>query len=821
MVKRTPRAPADPRRHAVPVEQLRRVVDPASLGFSTTADLKPVSNLLGQDRALAAIQFAASMPHRFFNLFVMGSPGLGKRTAVRDFLQPRAIQLQAPDDWVYVSNFTLPHRPSAIRLPCGRGRAFSQGMSGAIDELRVSLPALFESDDYQSRRRAIDERLLGSNEEAFETLSKKAEAQSIAVLRTPMGFAMAPIAGGKVIKPEVFNDLPEDERHEIQSKIEALQQELEAILRKLPQKEKQRRAEIRELNEHFAGRAIRQALSDVVKQFADIAGIPDYLKRVETDLIGNVELFLSKDGEDDTMIAPTIDSARDSRFRRYMVNVVVGDGDAERVGAPLLEEDNPTHGNLVGRIEHVSQMGALVTDFMLIKPGALHKANGGYLLLDARKVLLQPFAWEALKRALKSGEIVIESPAEQFSLVSTVSLEPARIPLNVKVVLFGDRMLYYLLSAFDPEFSSLFKVVADFDDTMDASPDVEPFYALLVAGIVERKGLRAVTAGGVARLLEEGSRMAEDSKKLTLGVEPLADLLSEADHWAQSAGHERIEVEDVAKAVDQAIYRQDRIRQHALETTLRDIKLVDTNGMQVGQINGLSVLSLGNFSFGAPSRITARARMGSGRLIDIEREVKLGGPLHSKGVMILRGFLEGKYAHEVPLSLSASLVFEQSYSGVEGDSASSAELYALLSALSQVPLNQAIAVTGSVNQLGQVQAIGGVNQKIEGFFDLCRARELTGEQGVLIPKANIAHLMLRHDVVKAVGDGIFHIHAVETIDQGIEILTGQIAGERLTSGRFPEGSVNRKVEDRLIALAESMRRFGGASQQRGAEEVKP
>ncbi|MDH3579422.1 MAG: AAA family ATPase [Hyphomicrobiales bacterium] len=800
---------------SVAAESLRRRVDPKVLKFKTTAELDPVTGLVGQERALAAIEFGAGIAQPAFNLFVMGPPGAGKTTAVRSFLNEKAALEKAPDDWVYVNNFDAPHKPRAIALPKGRAVQLSQCMIDVVDELRSALPAQFESEEYQGRRQAIDEETHGSQEEAFTALNKQAEAANIAILRTPLGFAMAPVKDGKVIKPDAFNELPEAERLAIQKKIEGLQEQLGVILKQVPRLEKDRRKRIRELNNELAEVAVQSALGEVEGQFGDLPDVADYLKKLKADLITNATLFLSETGDDGEPVAHPVESARDARFRRYMVNVVIGDGSLD--GAPILEEDNPTLGNLVGRVEHLSQMGTLVTDFLLIKPGALHRANSGYLLLDARKVLLQPFAWEGLKRALKAQEITIESPAEQLSMVSTVSLEPDRIPLRLKAVLFGDRMLYYLLSALDPDFPGLFKVVADFDDTMDHTGENADIYARLVASIVARHELRPVDSGGVARIIDEGARLAADAEKLTLRIESIVDILCEADYWASQAGRKTIKADDVARAVKENIFRQDRLRQKAQESITRDIMLVDTHGFHVGQINGLSVLSLGGFSFGRPSRITARVRMGTGRLIDIEREVELGGPLHSKGVMILRGFIDGRYAHGVPLSLSASLVFEQSYGGIDGDSASSAELYTLLSALAEVPLKQSIAVTGSVNQHGQVQAIGGVNEKIEGFYDICNERGLTGDQGVIIPKSNLVHLMLRDDVVEAAKRNRFRVWAVEAIDEGMEILTGITAGTRGKDGLFPEATLNRRVEDRLVAFAEARRKFGARADAKSGD----
>jgi lon-related putative ATP-dependent protease len=484
-------------------------------------------------------------------------------------------------------------------------------------------------------------------------------------------------------------------------------------------------------------------------------------------------------------------------------------------GAPIYEELNPTYANVIGRIEHLAQMGALVTDFLLVSAGALHRANGGFLLVDARKLLTFPFAWEALKRTLKSGEIRIEQPSEMFGLLATQSLEPEPIALDVKVILFGDREIYYLLAAVDPDFTRLFKVQADFDDSIDRTEDNNRAFASLIASVVETHSLKPVAASGVARMIEEASRMADDRDKVSIEVGRIADLLREADYWAGKAGRDMTESEDVARAVEGRIQRADRLRDRAQEAIQRNIVLIDTEGAKVGQVNGLSVLQLGGFAFGKPSRISARVRFGAGRVTDIEREAKLGGPLHSKGVMILWGFLAGRYVLDQPLALAASLVFEQSYGGVEGDSASSAELYALLSALADVPIRQGLAVTGAVNQWGEVQAIGGVNEKIEGFFDVCHARGLTGDQGVLVPQANVQHLMLREEVVAMVKEGRFAIYPVSTVDQGIALLTGMPAGDRGADGRFGEGTFNRLVEDKLELFAQRLKAMPGG--MRGGE----
>jgi len=803
---------------AQPLEasELRHVVNPATLGFKTTDELHPITGLIGQERALKAIQFGANIKSHDFNMFVLGPPASGKSTAVKAHLGPKAAEAPTPADWAYVYNFDNPNQPKALQLPPGRARTLAKGMVASIDELRNVLPALFEGEDYQVRRRAIDEQFRSGHEEALEALNKKAQSQNIAILRTPTGFTMAPMHEGKVVKPEVFNALPEGMRRDIEAKVEVLQRELSTILERLPKTDKQRRTRMKDLNEEVAKAAIIEAMDDLVAAFTDVPAVVDYLETVGADLVRNVGVFLTTGEEENAIVKQPIDTVHDVRFRRYMVNVMVSHGDgASSAGAPVVEEQNPTYGNLVGRVEHIAQMGTLVTDFLLIKPGALHRANGGYLLLDARRLLLSPFAWEALKRAIKAREIRVEQPAETVGLISTQSLDPEAIPLDVKVILFGDRELYYLLAAHDPDFTGFFKVQADFDDTIARSSENDNAYARLIASIVKEHGLKPVDASGVARIIDEGARLADDREKLSIEIGRISDLVREADYWSGQAKRKVTTRQDVTRAIEEHIQRADRLRDRSQETINRGVILVDTDGAEVGQVNGLSVLQLGSFSFGRPTRITARVRLGSGRVTDIEREAKLGGPLHSKGVMILWGFLAGRYALDVPLALGATLVFEQSYGGVDGDSASSAELYALLSALSDIPIKQSLAVTGSVNQRGEVQAIGGVNEKIEGFFDICRARGLTEEQGVLIPRSNVQHLMLREDVVEAVRNGQFAVYPVGSIDEGIEILTGVKAGERGAEGRFPVGTINRLVEDKLKSFAERGRNFAKSANSSG------
>ncbi len=796
-------------------EQLCWRCDTSSWSFETTEDLEDLGEVIGQARAVEAILFAVDIEQPGYNIFALGPEGMDKHGIVRRFLEAKAVEQPAPADWCYVNNFREAHAPNAIELPPGRGMAFKQDMARLITDLHDVLISAFESEEYRTRRQVIEEELKERQQASVAEVETAAKEKGLTLVRTPVGFAFAPVSEGKLVPPEVFEHFPKETREKIEADIEELQKRLQAALEQTPLWIKETREKVRALNQETAELAVGHLIGALRDSYADLPRILEYLDEVQKDVIGKVEIFLQQPKQGSApQMARDADSGSDP-LRRYQVNLVVHNdvagegakGDLGKGRAPVVYEDNPTFDRLLGYIEHRAELGALVTDFNMIRPGALHKANGGYLILDARKVLTRPLSWDGLKRALFAKEIRTEPMAQMIGLLSTTSLEPEPIPLDLKIVLIGDRELYYLLSFYDSEFGDLFKVSADFDELIDRSESNDQLYARQVATLVRKNALRPFGRKAVGRVLEQAARQAGDAERLSAKTDTVADLLREADHWAQAEGRKVVERADVQKAIDKQIYRQDRIRQRMQEQILRGTVLIDDRGAKVGQINGLSVLGLGGFAFGRPSRITARVRLGRGDLVDIEREVELGGPLHSKGVLILRGFLSSHYASDRPLSLSASLVFEQSYGGVDGDSASSAELYALLSAIAEVPIKQSFAVTGSVNQHGEVQAIGGVNEKIEGFFDLCRERGLTGEQGVLIPAANVRHLMLRPDVIEAVRDGRFGVYPVTSIDQGIEILTGLPAGRRGPDGRFPADSLNHRVEARLIELAEQRRAF--------------
>lgn len=788
--------------------EVARRCDPSQFPFATTAELPDGPLVFGQDRAVAAIRFGIGMRRDGYNLFALGPTGAGKHSVVRRFLEDQASAEPPSRDWCYVYDFDQPHRPRAISLPRKMGTKFRDDIAQLVEELRTAVTAALETEEYRQQHQQILDEFSTRRDEALEDLRKRAADRDVALIRTPMGLGLAPMRDGQVIDTDTYQHLPDADQARLKAAIEEFEAALEKLMREVPKWHRESHDKLRALKHAATKRAADALIEELRRSYESEAGVQAYLASFEKDVIDHADDLRRRKEEDEAASALDALLARtgvSSPLHRYQVNVLEDSGSFP--GAPVVYEDKPTFQNLIGRIEHVAQMGTLVTDFTHIKPGALHRANGGYLILDARRVLVEPFAWEGLKRAMRARAIRIESLGEALSLVSTVSLEAEPIPLDVKVVLLGDRLLYYLLYEADPDFRELFKVAVDFETSVDRTEPGHLAYAGLIATLGRRASLRPFAADGVARIIDYGSRVVGDSGKLWLQLDRITDVLREADYWAGTAAHTAVDAADVQHAIDAQIDRASRPREQLLQEIEHGTIMIATRGGAVGQVNGLSVIELGGFTFARPSRITARVRLGEGTVVDIEREVELGGPIHSKGVLILSGFMAGRYVPEHPLSLSASIVFEQSYGGVEGDSASSAELYALLSALANIPVAQSIAVTGSVNQHGHLQPVGAINEKIEGFFDVCRREGLTGDQGVLIPASNIRHLMLRDDVVNAVRAGTFHVYAADTVDQGLEVLTGLRAGERDEAGRFPDDSVNGMVELRLTAFAERARAF--------------
>lgn len=800
----------------VPLEKLYQHCDPQDLAFATTSELEELTDTIGQDRALEAIDFGVGMHHEGYNLFVLGSTGIGKHEVVIRELKRRAKEGNTPSDWCYVNNFDAPHKPNALELPSGKGRKFQKDLAQVIEDLANAIPAAFRSDEYRTRAQEIDDEFTNRQEKAFDEVHEKAKERGIAILRTPSGYTLAPMKDGETVPPQEYDKLPKEQQETIEKAIEEIRSSLKETILLVPVWQKEYNQKLKKLDQEVTELTVHQLIGALIQEYEPLPEVQAYIKSVKQDIIENADDFRSSEEDQLGSAFGAQGRHRTQDFSSYSVNLLVDN--LATTGAPVIYEDNPTYLNLVGRIEHISQLGTLLTDFTLIKPGALHRANGGYLVLDIRKVLSRGFAWEGLKRALRSHEIRIESLEHMLSLVSTISLEPEAIPIDVKLVLTGDRMLYYLLEEYDPEFSRLFKVAADFSEDIDRNRENTTLYAQLIASLVHREKLKEFSKQGVAAIIEECARRVGDSEKISLHMGKLVDLLRESDYWANKDQDDIITDKHVHHAVAKEEYRLDQMRSRMQESIKRGIRMIDTEGEKIGQVNGLSVIQLNDFSFGIPSRITATARLGEGDVIDIEREVELGGPIHSKAVLILSAYLADHYSQNTPLSLSATLVFEQSYGYVEGDSASVAELCALLSAIAGIPLKQNFSITGSVNQLGQVQAIGGVNEKIEGFFDSCNERGLTGNQGVIIPASNLPHLMLRHRVLDAVKQNKFRIYAVETVEQVLELITGIQAGQRDDSGNFPENSVNGRVQQRLDELNELRQEFSAKAKGETSDE---
>ncbi len=789
----------------LPVSQLRRGCDLASLAFATTESLDDVAEPFGQQRAQRAIEFGIGIRRPGYNLFVLGPSGAGKQTLLREIVGLQAVTQARPPDCCYLFDFADPHRPRALRLPAGRGAALRSEMRKLIDELLGSIPGAFDSDEYRARIDQINAEIAERNEQALSRLTGIAAGDGITLIRTPTGFSLAPTKDGEVLTTEQFEALPPERQAAIEKAMASLQERLDQLIHEALRSRRKQRERIRELNRDVARSAVGVLTEDLRQRYADLPDVLRHLAAVERDVIENIDDFRrASELQGQTMNAPDM---QPPSFRRYEVNLLLDHQHLE--GAPLVFEDNPTHQNLLGRIEHIAQFGALITDFTLIKPGALHRANGGYLLLDAHKLLTQPFAWEGLKRALTTCSLRIDSLAQMYSLVSTISLEPEPIPLDVKVVLFGERIWYQLLFEYDPDFRELFKVAVDFDDDVDGSGANQAQCARLIATIGRRQALLPLTRAAVARVIEQRARDSDDNERLSTHMQSLVDLLTEADFVARRGGEPQIEPDHVDAAIGEQILRAGRISEEMRRSILRGTLLIATEGSKSGQVNGLATFSVGGKTFTQPTRITASTRVGDGQVIDVQREVQMGGPIHSKGVLILASFLAARFSGRNPHSLRASIVFEQLYSEVDGDSASAAELCALLSSLAGIPIRQSIAITGSVNQYGELQPVGAVNEKIEGFFDVCKARG-DGVHAVVIPRANVRNLMLRDDVVEAAGRGQFQVYAAATIDEAIEILTGTPAGEPSPVGEFPLGTVNRAVTERLDQYSTIRQSFGVA-----------
>jgi lon-related putative ATP-dependent protease len=787
--------------------QLHQPCDPRQLPFTTTDELTDLCAIIGQQRAGEALRFGIGMTSPGYNLFVTGAHGMGKYTMVRQFLEQHAVTQPAPREWLYVHNFDQGHKPRALSLAPATAETLVTAIRQLIQELETALKREFNGESYRNQIQTIESLQQQREDLAFAELAQQAAAQQIKLLRNDEGIAFVPMDNDREpLTPAAWAALAHDDRHKIEEKIAHLQQQLQHIFSDLTAHQRNGEQQIARLNTQLATTTVAPHFSALQQRYAD-AAIDTYLQALQQDVIDHLPLFIAEKED-------IAEEERPTRLARYRVNHFRFV--RQRDGAPVVYLDNPNYLNLIGRAEYSSQSGNLVTDFSQLKPGALHEANGGYLLLDAHKLLTQPYAWEALKRSLTAGQIRIDSLERMLSLVSTITLEPEPIPLQIKIILFGDRATWYLLQEYDPDFGELFKVQADFADDIPRSDENHLQLARLLATLIRREGLRHADAGAVARIIDYAARQAEDATRLTAHMRSVTDLLREADWWAREAKAQLICAHHIQQAIDQQIYRSARVREEIEEAIARGEILITTHGHRIGQVNGLSVVQLGNQSFGQPSRITATVHIGDGNVVDIEREVDLGGPLHTKGVLILSSYLASRYARNFPLALSASLAFEQNYGGVEGDSASLAELCALMSAIGEIPLRQGIAMTGSVNQFGEVQPIGGVNEKIEGYFRLCEQRGLDGSHGVLIPACNRHHLMLNSHVVEAAAAGLFNIFAVSHVEEALELLSDlPIGSADSESGSYPEESLNGRIFQRLYTMSHIRATF--ADQAKGEE----
>jgi predicted ATP-dependent protease len=785
----------------VPAAKLRRACDPATFKFKTTATVPMIEGTVGQDRAVSAMQFGLDIEADGFNLFVNGPTGTGRESELRAQVDRIAKTRPAPRDWCYVFNFSDPARPRAISLPADRGHQLGHDIDELIANLRTSVPKAFESDEYAQRRDQVGRELVAQRDRMFEALQAEARAHGLMVNVTPMGITTVPIVDGKPITREQYELLSEARKQELQRQ----QQELESIiaqmapnLRRLDRSGAQLLAD---LDRQVMLSLLTPLLDDLKQDYRNEQEAVEFIERLGDDAVANLDAFRGQEEQPQQPIAPGLPPLprMDGVFARYKVNVIVTH--AADTHAPVVFEENPSYYHMFGRIDYRSSFGAMMTDHTMIKPGALHRANGGYLIVNALDVLTQPLVWDTLKRALRTKQVRLENMGEQLSILPTATLSPEPIPLDVKVAMIGTPRIFQILSSSDEDFRKLFKARADFTTDVARTDASMRMYARFIARQCFELGMRPFDPGAVAKVIEFSSRLVSDQQKLSLNFMEIVDVLVEADYWACDANSRTVTARYVDDAVDKHIYRSNLIEERVHEFLTNEIVKVDTEGAIVGQVNGLSVYDVGDYSFGRPSRITARVSLGRGQVVNIEREVNRSGASHSKGFLILQGYINGKFAHRQPLSFAATIAFEQVYNEVDGDSASSTELYALLSAITDVPLRQGIAVTGSVNQLGQVQAIGGVNEKVEGFYAVCNARGLTGDQGVMIPKDNLRNLMLKPEVVRAVKDGTFNIWSVSTIDQGIELLTGMPAGKiRSKDDTYPEGTIYRKVTDALAAM---------------------
>ena len=800
-------------------ESLRNVCDDSCLQFQTTADLPPLQAIIGQRRAVRALEFGLGIEEKGYNVYVAGQSGTGKTSAITTFLRERAGDRKPPPDWCYVQNFRDPSQPRALRLTAGMGRELQRDMRNLVDEAKRDITSSLEGEEYSNRREDLIQEFRRERERLFGALNDRAREEGFLLQTTSTGLVLVPHRDGRPLSEDETASLTATQRERLTQTRESLESDLKQVFTQVRRTERRSYERIQQVDQEIVRFALDFLIQELTEKYDSLPQVKAYLDEVESDMAENADLFRAKPQEERNPAQAQSATVSSHALRRYEVNVIVDNSQTQ--GAPVVSEFNPTPGNIMGRVEREAQFGALETDLTMIRPGSLHRANGGFYILRIEEALRNPFAWEGLKRCLKEGKIAIEETAERMGFMATKGLSPEPIPLDIKTILIGNPGLYHRLYSLDPDFVELFKVKVEFDSSMDRTDENVMDYAAFICALGGKEDLLPVDRKGVSKLVEHSSRLADNQSKLSTRFSEISDIIREANYWAKKDDAPCIYAQHMTRAIDEKIYRSDLIREKILDLIAMGTINIDTEGEVVGQVNGLAVLDLGDFSFGRPGRITVSVSPGRQGLIDIEREANLGGRLHTKGVMILGGYLADKHAQDIPMSLAARLTMEQSYAEIEGDSASSAELYALLSRLADLPIKQGIAVTGSVNQKGQVQAIGGVNEKVEGFFYVCQAKGLTGGQGVMIPAANAQNLMLREEVVQAVSEGRFHVYSVSTIDEGIEVLTGVKAGAKGTDGSFEEGSVNRRVSQKLRDMARGLRDFGRRERSRPTNGAEP
>jgi lon-related putative ATP-dependent protease len=790
-------------------EELRRTCDPDRLGFESTDELTVGSDqVIAQDRAVRAILFGVGMDGLEYNIFVAGPPKTGMTYITRTLIEDIARDKPSPSDWCYIHNFKDPDRPRALSLPTGRGKELKKDIQELIADLRNDIPEVFESEDYSQRKEELLKKFNSERAVILADLEEKALGEGFVLNISQVGMVIMPAKDGQAMDEETLKSLNEEDKKGLREKSEQLQGEMNQVVRSIKGKEKELRKKLKDLDRRIALYSVGHLIEELQEKYQEFPQVLKHLKEIKDDIIRNIDDFKAKPAVAGPFPFPSPEPA----LTRYEINVLIDH--TESKGAPVVFETNPTYPNLFGTIEKQAQFGALFTDFSMIRPGSLHRANGGFLIIKALDLLRWYFSWEGLKRSLKTKQIQVEDLGEQLSLISTKTLKPEPIPLQVKILLIGEPYLYHLLYAMDQDFPKMFKVKAELDDQMDREEIPAKEYLQYITRFCRDKKLRPLHKTGAARLIEFSSEMTGRNFKLSLQLAEINDLIQESHYWATKAESPLILAEHIEKAVEEKIFRSNLFEEKIQEMIALGNFKIETDGYQVGQVNGLSVYPMGDYQFGRPSRITANGSLGKEGVVDIDRESKLSGNIHTKGVMILSGYLKGKYASDKPLSLSASITFEQSYGMVDGDSASGAELMALLSVLADTPIFQGIAVTGSVSQKGEIQPIGGANEKIEGFFEVCREKGLTGKQGVIIPEANVKDLMLKTKVVEAVREGLFHVFPITHVEQGLEILTGKKAGKKKKNGTYPKNSLNFRIEERLTRLNEISKESAGKEEKK-------